>query len=162
MAYEVSRRSFLKGAAALAVATAASGLLTACGGGKGDGFTIGEYTVYLSLENYGWESGKKNPYGYVTPEIKIKGKKSGLNNKSYKDMFALKVGETSFEMEDNKRVNLIQGKTVECLPEFRTTDQTVYNAAFSGEKPLELSITLSGQTKVFTVDLKAKTIKVKG
>ena len=46
MAYEVSRRSFLKGAAALAVATAASGLLTACGGGKGDGYTIGEYTVY--------------------------------------------------------------------------------------------------------------------
>lgn len=45
MAYEVSRRSFLKGAAALAVATAASGLLTACGGGKGDGYTIGEYTV---------------------------------------------------------------------------------------------------------------------
>ena len=44
MAYEVSRRSFLKGAAALAVATAASGLLTACGGGKGDGYTIGEYT----------------------------------------------------------------------------------------------------------------------
>ena len=36
MGYEVSRRSFLKGAAALAVATAASGLLTACGGGKGD------------------------------------------------------------------------------------------------------------------------------
>ena len=36
MAYEVSRRSFLKGAAALAVATAASGLLTACGGGKDD------------------------------------------------------------------------------------------------------------------------------
>ena len=35
MVYEVSRRSFLKGAAALAVATAASGLLTACGGGKG-------------------------------------------------------------------------------------------------------------------------------
>lgn len=34
MGYEVSRRSFLKGAAALAVATAASGLLTACGGGK--------------------------------------------------------------------------------------------------------------------------------
>lgn len=54
MAYEVSRRSFLKGAAALAVATAASGLLTACGGGKGDGYTIGEYTVYLSLQSYGW------------------------------------------------------------------------------------------------------------
>ena len=34
MGYEVSRRSFLKGAAALAVATAASGLLTACGGGS--------------------------------------------------------------------------------------------------------------------------------
>ena len=41
MVYEVSRRSFLKGAAALAVATAASGLLTACGGGKEDnGFTL--------------------------------------------------------------------------------------------------------------------------
>lgn len=34
MEYEVSRRSFLKGAAALAVATAASGLLTACGGAR--------------------------------------------------------------------------------------------------------------------------------
>ena len=48
MVYEVSRRSFLKGAAALAVATAASGLLTACGGGKNDsGFTIGKYKVYF-------------------------------------------------------------------------------------------------------------------
>ena len=50
MAYEVSRRSFLKGAAALAVATAASGLLTACGGGKNDsGFTIGKYKVFLQM-----------------------------------------------------------------------------------------------------------------
>ena len=51
MAYEVSRRSFLKGAAALAVATAASGLLTACGGGKEDnGFTlkVEDYKVYFS------------------------------------------------------------------------------------------------------------------
>lgn len=46
MAYEVSRRSFLKGAAALAVATAASGLLTACGGGKDNaGFAIGDYRI---------------------------------------------------------------------------------------------------------------------
>ena len=89
MAYEVSRRSFLKGAAALAVATAASGLLTACGGGKGDGYTIGEYTVYLSLQSYGWMNEKKNPYGFVIPEVNIKGKKSGINNKSYKEMFAL-------------------------------------------------------------------------
>ena len=84
MGYEVSRRSFLKGAAALAVATAASGLLTACGGGKGDGYTIGEYTVYLSLEGYGWMYDKKNSYGFVIADVKIKGKKSGLNKKSYK------------------------------------------------------------------------------
>ena len=116
MAYEVSRRSFLKGAAALAVATAASGLLTACGGGKGDGYTIGEYTVYLSLQSYGWMNEKKNPYGFVIPEVNIKGKKSGFNNKSYKEMFALKVGDVEFKLDENKRVTLIQGKTVDCLP----------------------------------------------
>ena len=110
MGYEVSRRSFLKGAAALAVATAASGLLTACGGGKGDGCTIGEYTVYLSLQSYGWMNEKKNPYGFVIPEVKIKGKKSGFNNKSYKEMFALKVGDVEFKLDENKRVTLIRAK----------------------------------------------------
>ena len=145
MGYEVSRRSFLKGAAALAVATAASGLLTACGGGKGDGYTIGEYTVYLSLQSYGWMNEKKNPYGFVIPEVKIKGKKSGFNNKSYKEMFALKVGDVEFKLDENKRVTLIQGKTVDCLPKFTTTDETAYNAAISGEKTLEFSITLSAR-----------------
>ena len=156
MAYEVSRRSFLKGAAALAVATAASGLLTACGGGKGDGYTIGEYTVYLSLQSYGWMNEKKNPYGFVIPEVNIKGKKSGFNNKSYKEMFALKVGDVEF-----KHVTLIQGKRADCLPKFTTTDETAYNAAISGEKTLEFSITLSGQTQTFVVDLKNKKITLK-
>lgn len=161
MGYEVSRRSFLKGAAALAVATAASGLLTACGGGKGDGYTIGEYTVYLSLEGYGWMYDKKNSYGFVIADVKIKGKKSGLNKKSYKEMFALKVGDQSFELDKNERVNLIQGKTADCTPKFTTTNKEIYDAAFAGEKTLEFSITLSGQTQTFVVDLKNKKINLK-
>ena len=161
MGYEVSRRSFLKGAAALAVATAASGLLTACGGGKGDGYTIGEYTVYLSLQSYGWMNEKKNPYGFVIPGVNIKGKKSGFNNKSYKEMFALKVGDVEFKLDENKHVTLIQGKRADCLPKFTTTDETAYNAAISGEKTLEFSITLSGQTQTFVVDLKNKKINLK-
>jgi len=79
-------------------------------------YTIGEYTVYLSLQSYGWMNEKKNPYGFVIPEVNIKGKKSGFNNKSYKEMFALKVGDVEFKLDENKRVNLIQGKTVDCLP----------------------------------------------
>lgn len=104
---------------------------------------------------------KKKPYGFVIPEVTIKGKKSGFNNKSYKEMFALKVGDVEFKLDENKRVNLIQGKTVDCLPKFTTTDETAYNAAISGEKTLEFSITLSGQTQTFVVDLKNKKINLK-
>ena len=104
---------------------------------------------------------KKNPYGFVIPEVNIKGKKSGFNNKSYKEMFALKVGDVEFKLDENKHVTLIQGKRVDCLPKFTTTDETAYNAAISGEKPLEFSITLSGQTQTFVVDLKNKKINLK-
>ena len=153
----ISRHNAL---AAVSTVTAAA-MLTACGGGKGDGYTIGEYTVYLSLQSYGWMNEKKKPHGFVIPEVNIKGKKSGFNNKSYKEMFALKVGDVEFKLDENKRVTLIQGKTVDCLPKFTTTDETAYNAAISGEKTLEFSITLSGQTQTFVVDLKNKKINLK-
>ena len=154
-------KKFKKLVALILVGVMAMAMLTACGGGKGDGYTIGEYTVYLSLQSYGWMNEKKNPYGFVIPEVNIKGKKSGFNNKSYKEMFALKVGDVEFKLDENKRVTLIQGKTVDCLPKFTTTDETAYNAAISGEKTLEFSITLSGQTQTFVVDLKNKKINLK-
>ena len=158
---KISRRNFMRGAAVGTMGAAAAGLLTACGGGKGDGYTIGEYTVYLSLQSYGWMNEKKNPYGFVIPEVNIKGKKSGFNNKSYKEMFALKVGDVEFKLDKNEHVTLIQGKRADCLPKFTTTDETAYNAAISGEKTLEFSITLSGQTQTFVVDLKNKKINLK-
>lgn len=82
MVYEVSRRSFLKGAAALAVATAASGLLTACGGGKEDnGFAIGDYRISGGAVEY-WNADSQGRY---TIETTVTITKTG--SKSWTDWF---------------------------------------------------------------------------
>lgn len=99
MAYEVSRRSFLKGAAALAVATAASGLLTACGGGKNDsGFTIGKYKVYFDSPDFGTSDAQGNHF--FEPNLKIECIKTDYLDtaRDFDKVFSAKIGETNLTL----------------------------------------------------------------
>lgn len=154
MAYEVSRRSFLKGAAALAAATAASGLLTACGGGKNDdGFTMGNAKVYFGKMNYGIDEGNKTYY--ITPDVKILAYRDDLKSVKFGELFSAKVGSESLTLENKSSSTgrLKKGSAKDYLPRLTTTDPELYKAVKSGEKTLDLTITLSGSKMVFSMNL---------
>ena len=164
MAYEVSRRSFLKGAAALAVATAASGLLTACGGGKEDaGFAIGDYRISGGAVEY-WNADSQGRYTIeTTVTITKTGSKSWTDwfnvfkNKKYDDIFSAKNmkllnGDEKFEMPS-------KNDDVVCKLRFYTTDKTLFDKFVNGEEKMTLKIELArNQSKTFLVDVKNKTI----
>lgn len=84
MAETMTRRTFLKGAAAAAVAVSLAG----CGGGS----TVGEFRVYFNDKpTFGWmDSGN---YGLVTLKIGIKGVQNGITfSKKYSDVFSAEAG----------------------------------------------------------------------
>lgn len=164
MAYEVSRRSFLKGAAALAVATAASGLLTACGGGKGDsGFTIGKYKVYFDTPEYGTNNVQGN---YLKTPMKIECLKTDYMDtaRKFSDTFSVKISEKELPLTngDEKIKNMKKGDKSSYVPCF-TLNDSQWKEVNNGEV-VYLTINLYGDKAVFEVSLKNQTIKytVKG
>ena len=164
MAYEVSRRSFLKGAAALAVATAASGLLTACGGGKNDaGVVVGDYKVYFEGLKSGYETSKDSKAYYVEPTIRIKRTEgNGWRTVHYEDVFtSAKVGEKSLTLS-NKTDSfgpLDKKQEALCKPRFTTEDESVYNSAANGEL-VYFTIVLSKKEALFETNVKTGSVKL--
>lgn len=164
MAYEVSRRSFLKGAAALAVATAASGLLTACGGGKEDnGFTIGKYKVYFDSPDFGTSDAQGNHF--IEPNLKIECIKTDYLDtaRDFDKVFSAKIGETNLTLynRNDKINNMKKGDKYSYAPHFVTKDDALYQKAVNGEALIYLTIDLYGDKATFEVNLKDKTIKYK-
>ena len=162
MAYEVSRRSFLKGAAVLAVTTAASGLLTGCGGGKDDGgFTIGKYKVYFDTLDFGTSDAHGNHY--FEPKLKIECLKTDYLDtaRSFDKVFSAKIGETSLTLSNNddKINNMKKGDKYSYVPHFITQDDALYQKAVKGEVLVQLTIDMYGDKETFDVNLKDKTIK---
>lgn len=162
MAYEVSRRSFLKGAAALAIATAASGLLTACGGGKGDsGFTIGKYKVYFDSPDFGTSDAQGNHF--IEPSMKIECIKTDYLDtaREFSKTFTAKIGETEITLsnKDEKINNMKKGDKFSYAPHFITKDGALYQKAANGEALVYLTIDLYGDKATFDINLKDKTIK---
>lgn len=100
-------RSFLKGAAALAAATAASGLLTACGGGKNDsGFTIGKYKVYFDSPDFGTSDAQGNHF--IEPSMKIECIKTDRfdGSRKFSKTFYAKIGDTELALSNgDKEIN---------------------------------------------------------
>ena len=83
MAETMTRRTFLKGAAAAAVAVSLAG----CGGGS----TVGEFRVYFNGNpEFGWMI--SGDYGFVKLNIGIKGVENGITfSKKYSDVFSAEV-----------------------------------------------------------------------
>lgn len=154
MAYEVSRRSFLKGAAALAAATAASGLLTACGGGKNDdGFTMGDAKVYFGKMSYGINEDTKTYF--IIPDVKILAYRDDLKSVKFEKLFSAKVGDEPLTLENKSSSTdkLKKGSAKDYLPKLTTKNSSLYEAVKSGTKTLDLTITLSGSKMVFSMNL---------
>ena len=168
MAYEVSRRSFLKGAAVLAVATAASGLLTGCGGGsdKDPDFTIGNYKVYFGNLDFGQSDAKGNHF--IEPTLKIECMKTNImhTSKKFSSVFSAKVGSTTLNLlnDDESIKKMTKGDKFQYAPHFVTTDDALYAKLKNGEETVKLTIDLYGDSATFEVNLKNNTIKytVKG
>ena len=168
MAYEVSRRSFLKGAAALAVATAASGLLTACGGGKDDsGFVLkgDDYKVYFSSPDCGTSVTQNNCYAQMN--LKMERITKVLNplpsSTKYSEIFSAKIGDTSISLSNGSDSvkKLSKGESVSCAPRFVTEDKALFEKATSGNALVYLTVKMGGDSTVFEVNLKTNTIKYK-
>lgn len=150
MAETMTRRTFLKGAAAAAVAVSLAG----CGGGS----TVGEFRVYFNDKpTFGWmDSGS---YGLVTLKIGIKGVQNGITfSKKYSDVFSAEAGGQKLAMQNGSTGIIWQGTTKDCDLEFTTTDKALYEALRDGVQTLDLTITLSTVSRLFVLDLKNKTV----
>lgn len=160
MAYEVSRRNFLKGAAAMTVAAAASTLLAGCGEQPDNGYVLGEYKLYFTPgTDYSWSDSQNK--AIIIPEIKIKGVSNSVTLlKKYEDVFAATVGKESLKLEADtmNRVNVVQGATTACKPTFTTTDKALYQKLVAGTATIKLKVTLSAQDAYFEYNLPNKTI----
>lgn len=161
MAYEVSRRSFLKGAAALAVATAASGLLTACGGGKGDdGVTVGKYKVYFDKPEYGTSNLQGN---YVKVPLKIECIKTDYLDtaRKFSNTFSATVAGKSLTLTngDEKINNMKKGDKYSYTPCF-TAEDALFQKASSGAELVHLKIDLYDTTAEFEVNLNTASVKL--
>jgi len=150
MAETMTRRTFLKGAAAAAVAVSLAG----CGGGS----TVGEFRVYFNGNpEFGWmDSGS---YGLVTLKIGIKGVQNGITfSKKYSDVFSAEAGGQKLAMKNGSTGIIWQGTTKDCDLEFTTTNKALYEALRDGVQTLNLTITLSTVSRLFVLDLKNKTV----
>lgn len=92
MAETMTRRTFLKGAAAAAVAVSLAG----CGGGS----TVGEFRVYFNGNpEFGWMI--SGDYGFVKLNIGIKGVENGITfSKKYSDVFSAEVNGQKLELQN--------------------------------------------------------------
>ena len=155
MAEKMTRRTFLKCAAATAAAVSLSGVLTGCGN---SGSAVGEFRVYFNGNpTFGWmDSGN---YGLVTFDIGIKGVQNGITfSKKYRDVFSARVNGKELAMKNGSTGIIWQGTTKDCHLEFTITDKEAYQALCDGTQTLDLTITLSTVSKLFVLDLKNKTV----
>ena len=155
MAETMTRRTFLKSAAAAAVAVSLSGVLAGC---KDNGSTVGEFRVYFTdAPVFGWLN--SNNYGFVTLKIGIKGVQNGVTfSKKYSDVFSAEVNGKKLAMDKDSTGILWQGSTKDCEPKFTIADRTMYDALVNGEQTMNLTITLSTVPKTFVLNLKNKTV----
>ncbi len=157
MAEKMTRRTFLKGTAAAAIAVSLSGVLAGCG--EDNGYDVGEFRVYFNGSPvYGWLDSEE--YGFVQFDIGLKGVQNGVTfNKKYSEIFAAEGNEDQkFDLQNGETGIMWQGSTTKCSPYFIVSDKTVYESLLKGEQPLQLTITLSTVSRSFVFDLKNKTM----
>ena len=160
MAEKMTRRTFIKGAAAAAVAVSLSGVLAGCSGDDG-GYDVGDFRVYLSIADYAWSDMNNN--GYVAMNVTVKNVNATLSlDNAFSDVFAASVNGTDFALENGgEKISLVKGSSKVCTPKFVLTgenNKAVYNNLISGATTMTLKVTLSRVPCYFIVDLKNKQI----
>lgn len=166
MAMKYDRRTFLKTAAAAALAVSASGVLTGCNGGGGGGggsvpaansIKLGEFIVALSDFKYSENGSLSEGVDSYTlkPEFKIQFTGTGSNQNQYKDIFSATINNLPLKLTNgNEKLSAadnILSRTQTCIPEF-TTSHDVYYGFKHDSEPIKLKVTLQGNTALFTIN----------
>ena len=149
-----SRRGFLKGAAAAALAVSAMGL-TGCAGEDSPttAVVLGDYKVDVDVRKSTRRSDTRNnkTTGILLPVVYITNQTGSVMELSVFKAAASDGTELKFDSA-LKPLTLVQKVPASVTPSFSTTDEEVFQKLSSGELSLKLSITLSGQTAVYTMN----------
>lgn len=151
-----SRRGFLKGAAAAALAVSAMGL-TGCAGEDSPttAVILGDYKVDLDLKR---SVLGKNGDGSATVKLSVfvTNNDAGAAAMPFiRSMFpSLYAGETELKAGNSKTefATLPMRVPTECTPSFIIEDADLYQQVNSGAIDLKLTVKLSGQTAVYTLN----------
>lgn len=151
-----SRRGFLKGAAAAALAVSAIGL-TGCAGEDSPttAVVLGDYKVDLDLKR---SVLGKNGDGSATVKLSVfvTNNDAGAAAMPFiRSMFpSLYAGETELKAGNSKTefATLPMRVPTECTPSFIIEDADLYQQVNSGAVDLKLTVKLSGQTAVYTLN----------
>ena len=155
-----SRRGFLKGAAAAALAVSAMGLTgcsTDAGAEPSTAVVLGDYKVDVDVRKSTRRSDTRNnkTTGILLPVVYITNQTgSVMELKLTASVFKAAASDGTELKFDSalQPLTLVQKVPASVTPSFWSTDEEVFQKLSSGELSLKLSITLSGQTAVYTMN----------
>lgn len=163
MAEKMTRRTFMKGAAAAAIAVSLSGVLAGCGGGGGlaqDEVRVGAFVVkvFNATGNVGGTSFGSGSNGYINATVKLtySSTGSGTVEYPYNGMFAAKIDETDLKVvkptsgtlkASNQPIlgSFMKENQTELSLDFPTSESS---GAFKDGKPVELTIKIDNAVGV--------------
>lgn len=161
MVSKVSRRNFLKGAAAMTVAAAASTLLAGCSGNGGNTapaaneIVLGDYRVKVTNAKTTQDSdiATEKITGYITPVVSVSYTGKGSMTLAYRDIFSAELGEAKVSLTNPLQVyNSTVGILMDSEPKFKTTDKDAYNNYVTGKLPFKLKVSFNGkETALFEI-----------
>ena len=159
MTEKMTRRTFIKSAAAAAVVVSLSGMLSGCGEDKVlaevalPSFKVRLKDVKVSGGNVYTDAGKESLETEAVFELIYTG--TGFTGDSYANVFGAKVGETALDLKNGGMMSAADfpfSKTKTCTVRFGTESADV-NTQFGRGEPLVLTVRLQGVTAKFTYDV---------
>lgn len=153
----ISRRAFLKGAAAAALTVSVVGLTGCSDNGSQTAVVLGDYKVDVDIWKSTLRSDTKNgkTTGILLPVVYVTNLTgSVMELKLTTSVFKASASDgTELKFDSSRQpVTLVQKVPVSIMPSFSTTESAVFQKLSSGELSLKLSVTLSGQTAVYTMN----------
>lgn len=163
MAEKMTRRSFMKGAAAVAAAVSLSGVLAGCGGEEAlASVTLPNFNVQLkSVKVVGgkvYNTENESLEAEAVFDLTYTG--SGFTGDKFANVFGAKIGEKTLTLQNSGTAiaaDIPFGRTQTCTVKFKTEAEGV-DELYQNGTPLILTVQLQGTTAKFAYDV-AKNVK---
>ena len=145
-----------------------AGLTTGCTGGEAEKtyeVTLGEFKVRMAAASIERREkvGTDDVYLDIVPEVSVTYAGKGFAGASFKNVFAMKLGDTDLTLNTSGTVAGADFPIVNSAhvykPSFSTKKREQYDAYDKGEA-IRFSVTLSGQTGVFSIGKDGKVTAV--